>query len=293
MSKYYCLIAGLPDITLDDTKLTYSVAEFKEELDSVLSEQDGEILRWFFYKYDNANLLSYLRKSTLSGFDTRGVFSAEDIREICDMVKNEKKSYGKIFVPTYFLEFIRGYYARFDDNDESAPTRQILWEDKLSSLYYNEAMACLNNFFSSWFELNLNIGNVMAVHNCREYGLDREAFIVGNNEVAKQLRQSGARDYNIENRPDYFTDILQVTEDKDLFSREKRLDVLRWNWLEDNILYKTFDLVSVFAYLLRLEMIERWIGLSKVRGEETFRGLVTNMKRGSTETLEKFKENNK
>ena len=291
MSKYYCLIAGLPDITLDDTKLTYSVAEFKEELEPILSKEDSQIARWFFFKYDNANLLSYLRTASFGEYDARCIFSAEDIKEICDMVKNEKKIPGKMSVPTYFTEFIKEYYARFDDEEVSE--HNTLWDDKLSSLYYNEAMTCKNDFLASWFELNLNIGNVMAAQNCREHGLDREAYIVGDNEVAKQLRQSNARDFNIDNPLDYITELIQVTEEKDLFMRERRLDFLRWNWLEDNILYKTFDIVSVLAYLLRLEMIERWIGLSKVRGEETFRGLVANMKRGSSESLEKFKENNK
>ena len=133
----------------------------------------------------------------------------------------------------------------------------------------------------------------MAAKNCREHGLDGEAFIVGNNEIARQLRRSNVRDHNIENAPEYFSELIQITEEKDLLVRERRLDVLRWNWLENNILYKTFDIVSVLAYLLRLEMIERWIGLSKIRGEEKFRSFVGNMKHGSSETLEKFKENNK
>ena len=30
MGKYYCLIAGLPNITLDDSKIAYSVVEFRE-----------------------------------------------------------------------------------------------------------------------------------------------------------------------------------------------------------------------------------------------------------------------
>ena len=32
MSKYYCLIAGLPQIALDDSKPFYTVASFKEEI---------------------------------------------------------------------------------------------------------------------------------------------------------------------------------------------------------------------------------------------------------------------
>jgi len=293
MSKYYCLIAGLPDITLDDTKLTYSVAEFKEELDPILTKRDKMLVRWFFFQYDNANFLSYLKTSSSTGFDARGIFPAEKIKSTCDILKNPKKKSKspKITVPKYFVEFIKGYYAHL--NEEDAPEKNILWDDKFSSLYYNEAMSCGNDFLSSWFELNLNIGNVMAAQNCREHGLDRDEYIVGNNEVAKQLRMYGTRDFNTENSLEYIIDLLQIAEEKDLFLRERRLDVLRWNWLEDNILYKTFDIVSVLAYLLRLEMIERWIGLSKIRGEETFRGLVSNMKRGSSESLEKFKENNK
>ena len=33
MSKYYYLISGLPNIALDDSKLAYSVCEFRTEKD--------------------------------------------------------------------------------------------------------------------------------------------------------------------------------------------------------------------------------------------------------------------
>ncbi len=32
MSKYYYLVAGLPELTLEDSKLSYTVADFKTEL---------------------------------------------------------------------------------------------------------------------------------------------------------------------------------------------------------------------------------------------------------------------
>ena len=295
MSKYYCLIAGLPDITLDDTKITYSVADFKEETEPVLSGKDKKKMHWFFLKYDNANLLSYLRKSSFDEFDERGVFSIDDIKEICELVKEEKKMPSALSVPKYLPEFINTYYTRFEEEekDDEVSVYNTLWEDRLSSLYYSEAMKCKSKFLASWFELNLNIGNVLAAHNCREYGLEKEEYIVGNNDVAMQLRHSNARDFGIEDSSGYITELMQVAEESDLFTREKRLDALRWNWLEDSILYKTFDFESVMAYLLRLEMIERWVCLSKERGEKTFRDLVTEMKRGSSDALEKFKENNK
>ena len=38
MNNYYCLVAGLPDISIDDGKLSYSVADFKESIYPQLSE---------------------------------------------------------------------------------------------------------------------------------------------------------------------------------------------------------------------------------------------------------------
>ena len=39
MSKYYYLVAGLPELTLEDSKLSYTVADFKTELYPALSEE--------------------------------------------------------------------------------------------------------------------------------------------------------------------------------------------------------------------------------------------------------------
>ena len=44
MSKYYCLIAGLPDITLDDSRLTYSVADFRNELSDIVTRKDQKLI---------------------------------------------------------------------------------------------------------------------------------------------------------------------------------------------------------------------------------------------------------
>ncbi len=52
--------------------------------------------------------------------------------------------------------------------------------------------------------------------------------------------------------------------------REKKVDLLKWEWLEEHTFFKPFDIESVFAYLLKLEMIERWVMLDKATGEKDF-----------------------
>jgi hypothetical protein len=111
--------------------------------------------------------------------------------------------------------------------------------------------------------------------------------------VAEQLRRSDARDFNLGNTPDYIAELIRIAEEPDLMVRERCADVLRWNRLEEHTFFKTFDIESVLAYLLRLEILERWTGLDRVKGEETFRRLVTEMKRESQDTLNEFEEHNK
>ena len=50
MSKYYYLIAGLPDIALDDGKRTYTVADFKREVMPMLSAGDQKRFAYFFLR---------------------------------------------------------------------------------------------------------------------------------------------------------------------------------------------------------------------------------------------------
>ena len=56
MSKYYYLISGLPNIALDDSKLAYSVCEFRTEIEDMLSSKDKRLIDLFYLKYDIINL---------------------------------------------------------------------------------------------------------------------------------------------------------------------------------------------------------------------------------------------
>ena len=67
-SKYYYLLACLPELSLEDSKLSYTVADFKTEIYDGLSASDQKLIDLFYLKFDNANVLKLLkdkkRKST-------------------------------------------------------------------------------------------------------------------------------------------------------------------------------------------------------------------------------------
>ncbi|MDR2810140.1 MAG: DUF2764 domain-containing protein [Tannerellaceae bacterium] len=292
MSKYYYLIAGLPNISFDDSKLPYTVSGFKEELGNYLSDADGQLLNLFTLKFDNENLLEQIQHPGYDP-DTRGRFTYEEFNELLEGLKNEREeekpftNKNKRF-PPYFETFARAF-LKADEKEEKLP---VLWEDYLSALYYAYAMKSKNEFVAKWFELNLNIKNILIAITCRKYKWDRSG-VVGDNPAAHKIRTSNARDFDLGDSLEYLPAVFRIAEESDLLQRERRIDLLRWEWLEDVTVYKTFEIENVLVYFLKLEMMERWATLNKEAGERSFRQLVGAMKKGSDNVLEEFKRNNK
>ena len=54
MKNYYGLVASMPDVSPDDAKLNFTVADFKEDYWPQLSETDKKLVALFFLRYDIA-----------------------------------------------------------------------------------------------------------------------------------------------------------------------------------------------------------------------------------------------
>ena len=101
---------------------------------------------------------------------------------------------------------------------------------------------------------------------------------MGHSEISDALRTSGARDFGISNDVDFFDSVLKISEITDLVEREKKLDLLRWDWLEDNSFFCYFTIEKLFVFLLQIDMIERWISLDKEMGNTIFRNIINSLK---------------
>ena len=139
-------------------------------------------------------------------------------------------------------------------------------------------MHCGNMFVSAWFEFNLNINNILVAFTSRKFKWDIASNVVGNTEVCEALRTSSARDFGLSGEVDVFESLVKISEITELVEREKKLDALRWNWMEDAIFFDYFTIERIFAFLLKLEMIERWISLDKERGNQLFRSIIESLK---------------
>ena len=270
MSKYYYyLVAGLPELTLEDSKLSYTVADFKAELYPDLSDEDRRLIDLFYLKFDNANVLKLLKDKD-AAIDSRGNYSAEELAEFISSLKDGDEVADAVF-PSYLSTFISEYFNTPAEDD-------FLHEDRLAALYYAYAMKCRNKFVSSWFAFNLTMNNVLVALTARKFKMDIAPLIVGDTEVCEALRTSGARDFGLGGEVEWLEQLVKISETEELVEREKKIDRLRWNWMEETTFFDYFTVERLFVFLLQLEMIERWISLDKEKGSQLFRSIIAALK---------------
>ena len=268
MSTYYCLVAGLPDISLDDGKLSYSVSDFKAELYPDLSAQDRKLIDLFYLKFDNTAILKLLKnKDTV--IEDKGNFSAEELLQLIEAVREGDTPDKKY--PSYLVNFVSQYLQLSQDELYRA-------DDLLAAMYYSYGMSSNNAFIASWFEFNLNLNNILAALAARKYKLEVSSVIVGATSICEQLRTSNARDFGLNETLEYFEALQRIADIEELVEREKKVDMLKWKWLEDESFFHYFTIERIFVFLMQLEMIERWISLDKEKGNELFRKMIQDLK---------------
>jgi len=267
--NYYCLVAGLPDIDLEDSKLAFTIADFKEEVWPQMSVDDARLMKLFFTKFDNLNLLLYL-KDKEAIFDRRGNVVKEELEEALELII-EGGNLKNRNIPPYFKVFVEEF-----QDVEQPDIKEIKWENRLAELYYRWAMKCGNSMISNWFEFNQNLNNILAAYSCRKHHIEVE--VVGDNEVAENIKTSRQRDFGLTGIIDDLDIFQGLAEETDLFEREKEIDLVKWQWLDEQTFFKYFSIERVFAYLVKLDIIERWVSLNPEEGEKKFRKLINSMK---------------
>lgn len=279
MSSYYCLMAGLPDIALDDCRGAQSVADFKAELAEVLTETDKKLMFYFYLRYDCLNLVKLLKHPSAE-ISPLGNYTREQYEDM--MISAREMNFNVHRYPSFLSIFAREYSYN-KDKEGYFPEDAIMLE------YYRYALKCPNPMLCEWFELNLNVTNILTALIAKKYGWNVADYIQGDNEVCEMIRNSNARDFGLGLELDYVTDLMKIVECENPVEKEKRIDAFRWLWLDEKTFMDVFSIEAVFAYMCKLEMLERWEKLDIETGSETFRQIIENL-RGEARVPEEFKK---
>ena len=281
--NYYYLIAGLPELSLDDSKLGTTIREFRELYYPDLSDDDRALLDLIFLSSDNANLLALMKDKEAATVEG-GLYTSEELLGIIEAARAEETPDRQY--PRYMYDFV----AQMESEESAA--EGIFPEDRLAQLYYAHAMSQGNAFVERWFAFNLDLNNFLTAITARRYDLDVKPLIVGDNEVAKALRTSNSRDFGLTGVMDGFEEVMRISEIENLVERERKLDVLKWEWMEENSFFDYFTVEKLFAFLVKIQIIERWISLDAEAGGEMLRGMIRQLKE-EVKVPQEFTINNK
>lgn len=268
MNNYYYLVAGLPEINLDDAKLSLGYMDYVDELMDSLAKEDAALLAYFRMSYENRNLLTWLKDKD-AALHPLGQLTAEDFDQQWQMIDYEDKA-PLPGIPVYFLPFMRDWRDGL-----IAKGRE---EHVLTAMFYEYTQASSNLFVRRWFEFQWNLNNVQTAVSCRKYDMDIESQLVGDNEVAQALRTSSARDFNLNGIFPAIESILRMSDESDLLLKEKKIDRIQWDFLDELCTDYYFSIEVLLAYLIKLQSVERWLKLDAEKGEEIFRQLIQSMK---------------
>lgn len=240
-------------------------------LEEALAPNDLNLLNSYFLSYDNDNLFRVLEKKEQELHRT-GILSIDEIGELIGQVK-EGNTIDNKNIPAYFETVVKAWI-----NDE-IPEQFKTLEDLISTLYTDYGLEVKNSLIAGWFEMNLNIGNILSALFARKYGIDVSQVVVGNNQIAQLIREnSNARDFGISHELDYYETIQRIFEEPDIYERERKIDKFRWDWLEDHTIFDYFNIEYIFAYLCKIKILERWVNLNAEEGERVFREMITQLK---------------
>ena len=184
--KYYYLIAGLPDISMDSTRVPCPLAQFREEYYPQLSADDRKLVDLLFLEQDNRNLLALLADRD-APVEDEGLYGADELRAMIRTVRDGDKWDARH--PAYLRDFIGDWLG--------GTLGDALVQDTLAARYYTYAMEADNDMVKRWFAMNLDMNNMLAALTARKYGLDVATCVVGTGDVAEALRKGGARDFGL------------------------------------------------------------------------------------------------
>lgn len=279
MGKYYYLVAGLANLDGDDTMPQLTLDNFRKEVFPQLSTADRRLLELPLLECDCRRLASLLSEGRIPDGMPAGMLSSAQLEEAVGLAKAGENRPDSI--PQFMWDFICGYVEA---------ERKLPALDGLLYAFYDYAAGSGNRFVSDWYRFNQDLSNVQTAITARKFGLDVRKLIVGDGETASQLRESGARDWGLSGRLDFFDALQRIQDEQDLAKREHLTDTLRWKWLEENSFFSYFTVECLFSYMERLAIAWRWNSLDHDAGEKLLRGLIGELK-GQVSVPDGFKNN--
>ena len=162
---------------------------------------------------------------------------------------------------TQIIDFVRDQLSEKDLAVADILTDS--WDDeKLTEELYTKALASSNRFIKEFFGFDLQVRNakVHSLNMALGRPIDKDIFMPIE-----------------EPEPELEATLDKVYSNPDILVKERAIDKLYWQKIEDLTIFDYFDLDAVLGFLAKLHIVQRWLVLDESTGRALFRKLTEDV----------------
>lgn len=267
--QYYYFISGLPGLSIDDAKQSYSTAAFREDASKHLSAADYKLLL-SLHLPDELDILLRLIYNGVLPEKPVSVYPEkywERFLAYCkELVQNQD-----IKEPAEFKDlpgFISAKVVELFSQEELPPYHTTDHSFIQDAYEYLEQSG--NKFIKAWFEYDAQIRNIVIAINGREHNYDFKPYLVGHKEYVDSIRRSTATDFGLGKDVETYDAVWRIYDQNNILYRERSYDVLRWKWIDAKLFFEYFSVDKILGYYSKLRILERWTSMDTDSGKESF-----------------------
>ncbi len=264
--EYYCLVAGLKQLTLDSENKGLEPRAIIGEIVEELSGADAKAVRLLYTYYDCENLAAARR-----GSKRHNALGNLDAQQIADELVEPSHA------PHLVAKVIRAFASSESEEAEEVDTTTS-FERALFEAYYAECARSSSRFVREWGETDRTLRNVAAAIGARLAQIPVSDVVVGEGDIADALRRSSAADFGLRGELPYVDALISaVCDEPNILEKEHKIDSIRWGEIEECTTFDYFNLSAVMAYLVKLNIVARWAELDSTRGHQMLERLMEEL----------------
>ncbi len=265
--NYYTLVAGLREYTLGADQKNFDARAIIDDIREQLSGKDEGALELLYNYYDIENIVNM--RAGRSQFSAIGNFTREQLEE-------EIKE--PVRLPKYIGNVIRAY-ADPENADFEEIDREKAFEKSLFEAYYKELGRSRCKFLRSWGEFDRNLRNLSAAFTARRLGRTVAEVLVGEGYVVDTISRSSAADFGLKGELEYIDQVVAaIAEEGNLLDQENKIDHIRWEMADELTTFDYFNINTILAYLVKVNIVHRWVSLDQKAGREMFEKLLASLR---------------
>ncbi len=258
MKDYYYLLAGLPDLLPAQEQYKIEFAQVFGIIRENLSGNEFSLSQFILYPHDNKNLVRAIAKQTNRPSPYPFHQQPETISE--ETITNYHKSTDGL--PAYMIRFL-------DDEGDSLSSASITeLETKLNDYLFEEAMQQDDDFIREYYQFIYQLNNIKAAYNARNFDYEMGRHLNQDFFINKTLLKNTSSDFGLSQQFPFMESLNAKFDEKKGYELERTFEEIIWEFVDETTRFSFFNRHKLFAYLVKLLMVKRWMDLQPETGKK-------------------------